>query len=111
MELGVVLPQTAGATWERAARTASSAEQAGFAPLWGIAHLYGFPPEGGILEGWTMLAALAATTDRVGLGAQGFCQSFRNPGLMAKMGSTVQDISGGRLHFLIGAGWFQQEYE
>lgn len=111
MELGLVLPQTAGATWERATRTASFAEQAGFDSLWVIDHVYGFPPESGILEGWTMLSALASITERVGLGAQVFCQSFRNPALMAKMGSTLQEISGGRLHFLIGAGWFQQEYE
>jgi alkanesulfonate monooxygenase SsuD/methylene tetrahydromethanopterin reductase-like flavin-dependent oxidoreductase (luciferase family) len=111
MELGLVLPQTVGATWERAARTASVAEEAGFDSLWVIDHVYGFPPEGGILEAWTMLSALAATTKRVGLGAQVFCQSFRNPALLAKMGSTLQEISGGRLHFLIGAGWFGQEYE
>jgi alkanesulfonate monooxygenase SsuD/methylene tetrahydromethanopterin reductase-like flavin-dependent oxidoreductase (luciferase family) len=111
MEIGVVLPQTAGATWERALKTAVSAEEAGFDSLWVIDHVYGFPPEGGILEAWTMLSALAATTTKVGLGAQVFCQSFRNPALMAKMGSTLQEISEGRLHFLIGAGWFQQEYE
>ena len=111
MELGVVLPQTAGGTWQRAARTAAFAQDAGFDSLWVVDHVYGFPPEGGILEAWTMLSALAATTERVGLGAQVFCQSFRNPALMAKMGATLQEISGGRLHFLIGAGWYQEEYE
>ena len=111
MELGLVLPQTAGASWDRASRTAAIAEEAGFDSLWVIDHVYGFPPEGGILEAWTMLSALAATTKRVGLGAQVFCQSFRNPALLAKMGTTLQEISGGRLHFLIGAGWYQQEYE
>lgn len=58
-----------------------------------------------------MLSALAATTERVGLGAQVFCQSFRNPALMAKMGTTLQNISGGRLHLLMGAGWYREEYE
>lgn len=111
MEIGVVLPQVAGATWERAASTAAFAEEAGFDSLWVIDHLYGFPPQGGILEAWTMLSALAATTSRVGLGAQVFCQSFRNPALMAKMATTLQEISNGRLHFLIGAGWYQEEYE
>ena len=111
MELGVVLPQTAGATWERSARAAAFAQDAGFDSVWVVDHLYGFPPEGGILEAWTMLSALAATTERVGLGAQVFCQSFRNPALMAKMGATLQQISGGRLHFIIGAGWYQDEYE
>jgi alkanesulfonate monooxygenase SsuD/methylene tetrahydromethanopterin reductase-like flavin-dependent oxidoreductase (luciferase family) len=111
MEFGIVLPQIAGATWDRAARTAAFAQEAGFDSLWVIDHMYGFPPEGGILEPWTMLSALAATTERVGLGAQVFCQSFRNPALMAKMATTLQEISAGRLHFLIGAGWYQEEYE
>ena len=76
-----------------------------------IDHVYGFPPEAGILEAWTMLSGLAPVTSRVGLGAQVFCQSFRNPALMAKMATTLQLMTGGRLHFLIGAGWFQEEYE
>lgn len=111
MRIGIVLPQTAGATWERASRTAAHAEEAGFDSVWVIDHLNGFPPEGGIMEAWTMLSALAATTSRIGLGAQVFCQSFRNPALMAKMATTLQHISGGRLQFLIGAGWYQEEYE
>jgi alkanesulfonate monooxygenase SsuD/methylene tetrahydromethanopterin reductase-like flavin-dependent oxidoreductase (luciferase family) len=111
MEFGIVLPQVAGATWERAAATAVVAEAAGFDSLWVVDHVFGFPPEGGILEPWTMLSALAARTERVGLGAQVFCQSFRNPALMAKMATTLQEVSKGRLHFVIGAGWYQQEYE
>src|SRR2546423_13136724 len=58
-----------------------------------------------------MLSALASLTTRVGRGAQVFCQSFRNPALMAKMATTLDLVSGGRLHFLLGAGWFQAEYE
>jgi alkanesulfonate monooxygenase SsuD/methylene tetrahydromethanopterin reductase-like flavin-dependent oxidoreductase (luciferase family) len=111
MEFGIVLPQTAEPTWDRLARRAALAEESGFDSLWVVDHVFGFPPEGGILEAWTVLSALAAITSRVGLGAQVFCQSFRNPALMAKMGTTLQDISGGRLHFLIGTGWYLQEYE
>lgn len=111
MEFGVVLPQVGGATWERTARTAAVAEEGGFDSLWLIDHLLGFPPEGGILEGWTVLAALAARTERVGLGVQVLCQSFRNPGLLAKMATTLHDVSGGRFRFLIGAGWYREEYD
>jgi alkanesulfonate monooxygenase SsuD/methylene tetrahydromethanopterin reductase-like flavin-dependent oxidoreductase (luciferase family) len=111
MEFGIVLPQAQGATWESALTAASFAEEAGFDSVWVVDHVYGFPPEGGILEGWTMLAGLAVATSRVGLGAQVFCQSFRNPALLAKMATTLQLMSGGRLHFLVGAGWHQQEYE
>jgi len=111
MEIGIVLPQVQGATWDAALSTAKSAEEAGFDSLWVIDHVYGFPPRAGILEAWTMLAGLAPVTSRVGLGAQVFCQSFRNPALMAKMATTLQLMTAGRLHFLIGAGWFQEEYE
>lgn len=111
MEFGVVLPQIAGATWEKASETAKFAEAAGFDSLWLVDHVYGFPPEGGILEPWTVLSALAPITSRVALGAQVFCQSFRNPALMAKMATTLQLVSAGRLHFLMGAGWYQEEYE
>ena len=110
MEFGIVLPQVAGATWERTAQTAKQAEEAGFDSLWLIDHVYGFPPEGGVLEPWTLLSALAPLTERVGLGAQVFCQSFRSPALMAKMATTLQLVSSGRLHFLIGAGWYEDEY-
>lgn len=111
MEIGVVLPQTHGASWERALGVAQQAEAAGFDSVWVIDHVYGFPPETGILEGWTMLGGLAAATERVGIGAQVLCQSFRNPALLAKMATTLQLMSGGRLRFLVGAGWYQQEYE
>jgi alkanesulfonate monooxygenase SsuD/methylene tetrahydromethanopterin reductase-like flavin-dependent oxidoreductase (luciferase family) len=111
MEFGIVLPQVQGATWDNALSTAKYAEEAGFDSLWVIDHVYGFPPQAGILEAWTMLAGLAPVTSRVGLGAQVFCQSFRSPALMAKMATTLQLMTAGRLHFLIGAGWFQDEYE
>jgi alkanesulfonate monooxygenase SsuD/methylene tetrahydromethanopterin reductase-like flavin-dependent oxidoreductase (luciferase family) len=110
MEFGVLLPQFAGATWEKISSTARTAEDAGFDSLWFVDHVYGFPPEGGILEPWTLLSALAPVTRTVGLGAQVFCQSFRSPALMAKMASTLQIVSDGRLHFLIGAGWYEDEY-
>ena len=106
-----MLPQVRGATWETALATAKVAEEAGFDSLWVIDHVYGFPPQSGILEAWSMLAGLAPMTSGVGLGAQVFCQSFRSPALMAKMATTLQLMSGGRLRFLIGAGWFQEEYE
>src|SRR2546423_6178687 len=110
MEFGVVLPQTRGATWDQVKDFAIAAEDAGFDSLWVVDHVYGFPPDSGILEAWTMLSALATLTTKVGLGAQVFCQSFRNPALMAKMATTLDLISGGRLHFLLGAGWFEAEY-
>lgn len=109
MEFGVVLPQVR-ATWDDTLRFAQTAEEAGFDSVWLIDHLYGFPPQNGILEAWTVMSALAVSTTRVGIGAQVFCQSFRSPALMAKMATTFDHISGGRLRFLLGTGWHEPEY-
>ncbi|HZT65039.1 MAG TPA: LLM class flavin-dependent oxidoreductase [Acidimicrobiales bacterium] len=109
MEFGVVVRQV-GTGWEGTRRAAEAVEEAGFDSVWLIDHLLGFPPQAGILEAWTALSGLAVATSRVGLGAQVFCQSFRQPALLAKMATTLDLISGGRLHFLVGAGWWEEEY-
>jgi alkanesulfonate monooxygenase SsuD/methylene tetrahydromethanopterin reductase-like flavin-dependent oxidoreductase (luciferase family) len=61
-------------------------------------------------EAWSVLAALAAATERVELGQLVMCMSFRNPALLAKMAVTVDEISGGRLTLGVGAGWHDPEY-
>jgi alkanesulfonate monooxygenase SsuD/methylene tetrahydromethanopterin reductase-like flavin-dependent oxidoreductase (luciferase family) len=109
MHVGVVLPQ-AGKDWSSALESAQHAEEIGADSVWVVDHLIGFPPERGILEAWTMLSALATATTRVQLGAQVFCQSFRNPALFAKMAATLDQISGGRVRLLVGAGWHEAEY-
>jgi len=109
LEFGILLPQV-GADFAAAERTARRAEDAGLDSVWVIDHVLGFPPKRGILEGWTLATAIAARTERVGVGAQVFCQSFRNPALLAKMATTLDLLSGGRLRFLLGAGWYEDEY-
>jgi alkanesulfonate monooxygenase SsuD/methylene tetrahydromethanopterin reductase-like flavin-dependent oxidoreductase (luciferase family) len=64
----------------------------------------------GLWEGWTMLAAIAAVTDRAQIGCLVSCTGFRSPGLLAKMAHTVQEISDGRLVLGVGAGWHEPEY-
>lgn len=110
MHIGAVLPQV-GADWEFALASAQHAESVGADSVWVIDHVLGFPAERGILEAWTMMSALAAATERVEIGAQVLCQSFRNPAMLAKMAATLDRIAGGRLRMLVGAGWFQAEYE
>src|SRR5262249_48812777 len=61
-------------------------------------------PEGTIFEGWTLLSALAASTDRLRIGIMVTSNRFRPPAILAKIAATVDAVSGGRLEFGIGAG-------
>jgi alkanesulfonate monooxygenase SsuD/methylene tetrahydromethanopterin reductase-like flavin-dependent oxidoreductase (luciferase family) len=90
-----------------------AAEAAGFETLWLDDHL--LADEGdwhdGKLEGWTTLAALAPLTSTPRLGLLVAANTFRNPGLTAKLASTVDHLSNGRLILGIGGGWFDREHE
>ncbi len=93
--------------------TAQLCEEQGFDSIWVYDHMLYRTKKGettGIWEGWSMLSALAACTQKVELGPLVACNSFRNPALLAKMAHTVDEISGGRLILGMGAGWNQPEY-
>ena len=64
----------------------------------------GGDPDGPIFEGWTLLSALAAQTERLRLGLLVTSNRFRPPAMLAKIATTVDIVSGGRLDFGIGAG-------
>ena len=89
------------------------AEAIGFDSVWIGDHLlYRDPDKGarGPWEAWTMLAGIAAATNRITIGPLVACTSFHNPAMLAKMAATVDEISGGRLILGLGAGWNETEY-
>ncbi len=95
-------------------RKAQWAEQHGYTWFSVMDHLIQIPgvgqPEEPFMEGWTVLAALAAVTEKIRLATLVTSVAYRNPALLAKMAAGVDIISGGRLTFGIGAGWYYQEY-
>jgi F420-dependent oxidoreductase-like protein len=67
-------------------------------------------PEADHLEVWTVMSAIAALTERIRVGALVLCNSYRSPALLAKMASSLDVVSGGRLVLGLGAGWMDEEY-
>jgi alkanesulfonate monooxygenase SsuD/methylene tetrahydromethanopterin reductase-like flavin-dependent oxidoreductase (luciferase family) len=88
------------------------AEALGFDHAWLVDHLVDTdgPPENGCLEGWTLLAAIAARTSRIRLGVLVSSNTFRHPALLLKEAVTVDHISGGRLILGLGTGWHEDEH-
>jgi alkanesulfonate monooxygenase SsuD/methylene tetrahydromethanopterin reductase-like flavin-dependent oxidoreductase (luciferase family) len=79
-----------------------------FTTLWVSDHLQF--DDSPVLEAWTWLTYLAAVFPHLNVGHLVLSQSFRNPALLAKMGATLQYLSGGRFILGIGAGWHEEEY-
>jgi F420-dependent oxidoreductase-like protein len=98
--------------WQRTTEVAQQAERLGFESIWLFDHFHTVPkPTDEItFESFTSLSALAAMTQRVRLGHIVICTAFRNPALTAKMISTMDSISGGRMELGIGAGWKRDEW-
>ena len=124
MRLGLALPHydtSLGGqpvSWEGVRDIALLAERSGFSSIWISDHLfldwskYGGPPDRqGSLESWTTLSALSALTSEVRLGTLTLCNDLRYPALLAKMATTLDRLSGGRLEVGLGAGWYEPEYK
>jgi F420-dependent oxidoreductase-like protein len=95
------------------------ADEARFDHLWVYDHLAGVgnaatvaEPDPGVdvLDGWSLLAAMASETSHVRLGAMVTANTFRHPAVLAKMATTVDHLSDGRLEFGLGAGWNEYEH-
>ena len=121
MRIGLVLPMAEadgpGADrWPQIRRLATVAEDGGIDSLWLYDHLIfrgleaGGAEESGIHEAWTLLAAVAAVTERAQLGTIVLGTGFRPPALTAKMAQTLDEIADGRLILGLGTGWHEPEY-
>jgi F420-dependent oxidoreductase-like protein len=101
--------------FDHVADLAVAGEEAGFDSVWVMDHFWQLPPLGGptqpMLEGYTLLAALAARTRRVKLGTLVTGVTYRNPAHVAKIVTTLDIISRGRAVLGVGAAWYEEEHE
>ena len=98
--------------WSTMLGIAALAEQGPYESIWVYDHFHTVPvpTEEATHEAWTLMAALAATTNRVRLGQMCTCMSYRNPAYLAKVAATIDLISGGRVEMGIGGGWYEHEW-
>ena len=101
------------AKWAKTVETAALAEDLGYDSIWAYDHFHNVPVPAHetVFECWTTLAAISQRTTRIRLGQMVGCAPYRNPGLLAKITANIDVMSGGRLDWGIGAGWYQHEFE
>jgi probable F420-dependent oxidoreductase len=116
VKIGLSLPQAPhdgdAGTWSELAKLAEAAEAGGADSLWVCDHFLDRTParEAGYHEPFTLLAAIAARTQRVAIGTLVAAAPFRSPGLLAKQAATVDLVAGGRLILGLGCGWHEPEF-
>ena len=118
MKVGLSLPQTAdrggeGGSWAQIGRLARLADEGGADSLWVADHFFyrDEQVEIGLHESFTLLTAVAAVTTRVQMGSLVAATSFRSPGMLAKIATTLDSVAAGRLILGLGCGWHEAEYK
>src|SRR4051812_36457246 len=100
-----------GFTYPELLHRARRCEELGIDSLWLYDHLYGpGAPDYPSLEAWTLATALLSRTDRIQVGHMVLCNQFRHPAVLAKMATTLDQISAGRLQLGIGSGSIEDEH-
>jgi probable F420-dependent oxidoreductase len=114
LKVGVQLPEVERVVrWPEILDMARAIEDLGYDSIWLGEHLlYRWPDRAprGPWEAWATLAGLAAVTSRVTIGPLVACTAFHNPAILAKRADTIDEISGGRFVFGVGAGWNEAEF-
>jgi F420-dependent oxidoreductase-like protein len=121
MDFGIFIPQgwrldlvgiPVEQHWPTMLEQARKAEAGPWDSIWVYDHFHTVPTptDEATHEAWTLMAALAATTERVKLGQMCSCIGYRNPAYLAKQAATCDVISGGRVQMGIGAGWYEHEW-
>jgi len=111
MRLALMIEGQEGVTWAEWLALAQTAEAHGVEGLFRSDHTTGiFDPERGSLDAWATLSALAAATTRIRLGTMVSPATFRHPSVLARMVTTVDHVSHGRVELGMGAGWYELEH-
>ncbi len=122
MKIGVFVPQgwrmdlngiEQENQWNTILNSANRIEELNFESIWVYDHFHTvpLPTQDPTYECWTLMSALSQTTSKVRLGQMCTCNSYRNPAYLTKVASNIDVMSGGRLEYAIGAGWYDHEYK
>ena len=122
MKIGVMVPQgwrmdlhdiKPEQQWDTIIQASARIEKLNYASVWVYDHFHTVPSptQDPTFECWSLMAALSQVTENVRIGQMCTCNSYRNPAYLTKVASTIDSMSGGRLEFAIGAGWYDQEYK
>jgi alkanesulfonate monooxygenase SsuD/methylene tetrahydromethanopterin reductase-like flavin-dependent oxidoreductase (luciferase family) len=110
LDIGVYVPQI-GFTYQDVMHRALRCEELGIRTLWLYDHLYGpGAPDVSSLEAWTLATAVLSRTERLRVGHMVLCNQFRHPAVLAKMATTLDQVSAGRLELGIGSGSIEDEH-